>query len=93
MALKAELEEIADPLYLPTVEGIKGRITVGDRTTELDNTFRPPYAQRTKIFDQPMPTPRKYILTQSSKIPPRGELCEYEDFRIVPNKKKGKAAK
>jgi hypothetical protein len=87
MALKAELEEIADPLYLPTVKGIKGRITVGDRTIELDNTLRQPYAQRTKVFEHPMATPRKYILTQSSKIPPRGKALKYDDFSIVPKKK------
>jgi len=92
MALKAELEEIADPLYLPTIEGIKGRVTVGDRTVELDNALRQPYAQRTKIFDQSMATPRKYILTQSSKIPPRGKALKYEDFSIVPNKKTDKKA-
>jgi hypothetical protein len=92
MALKAELEEIADPLYLPTIEGIKGRITVGDRTVELDNALRQPYAQKTKLFDQPMATPRKYILTQSSKIPPRGKALKYEDFSIVPNKKTDKKA-
>eukprot|EP00536_Pseudo-nitzschia_multiseries_P009167 jgi/Psemu1/257909/estExt_Genewise1Plus.C_2510035 len=90
MRLKVELEEIADPLFLPTVEGIKGRITVGDRTIELDNALREPYAQRTKLFDKPMPTPRKYILTQSSKIPPRGKALRYEDFSIVPNTKKKK---
>jgi len=84
MTLKAELEEIADPLYLPTVEGIKGRITVGDRTIEMDNALRQPYAQRTKLFDKPTATPRKYILTQSSKIPPRGTVLKYEDFSIVP---------
>ena len=86
MALKAELEEIADPLYLPTIEGIKGRITVGDRTTELHNAHRQPYAQRTKVFDQPRATPRKYILTQCSKIPPRGKALKYEDYSMVPNK-------
>mmetsp|Transcript_18314 Transcript_18314/g.42176 ORF Transcript_18314/g.42176 Transcript_18314/m.42176 type:complete len:966 (+) Transcript_18314:38-2935(+) len=83
MALKAELEEIADPLYLPTIDGIKGRITVGDRTIELDNALRQPYAQRTKLFNKPMATPRKYILTQSSKIPLRGKVLKYEDFSIV----------
>jgi len=73
---------------LPTVEGIKGRITGGDRTIELDNALRQPYSQRTKIFDKPMPTPRKYILTQSSKIPPRGKALRYEDFSVVANKQK-----
>ena len=87
MALKAELEEIADPLYLPTIEGIKGRITVGDRTIELDNALRQPYAQRTKLFDEPMATPRKYILTQTAKIPPRGKPLKYQDFSMVPKKK------
>jgi hypothetical protein len=92
MALKAELEEIADPLYLPTIEGIKGRVTVGDRTVELDNALRQPYAQRTKLFEQPMATPRKYILTQSSKILPRGKALKYEDFSIIPNRKTDKKA-
>mmetsp|Transcript_25967 Transcript_25967/g.61089 ORF Transcript_25967/g.61089 Transcript_25967/m.61089 type:complete len:1004 (+) Transcript_25967:97-3108(+) len=90
MNLKAELEEIADPLFLPTIEGIKGRMTVGDRTVELDNALREPYAQRTKLFHKPMPTPRKYILTQSAKIPPRGKTLCYEDFSIIPKKNKNK---
>ena len=90
MALKAELEEIADPLYLPTIDGIKGQITVGDRTIELDNALRQPYAQRTKLFSKPMATPRKYILTQSSKIPMRGKALKYEDFSVVPSKNRKK---
>lgn len=92
MNLKAELEEIADPLYLPTGEGIKGRITVGDRTTELDNALREPYAQRTRLFATPMATPRKYILTQCSTIPARGKALEYEDFRFVPTETAEKKA-
>ena len=72
MALKMELEELVDPLYLPTIEGVKGRITVGDRAVELDNASREPYAPRTKLFATPVATPRKYILMQSSAIPPRG---------------------
>ncbi len=90
MTLKAELEEIADPLYLPTFEGIKGRVTVGDRTVELDNALRQPYAQRTKLFDEPMATPRKYILTQTAKIPPRGKPLKYEDFSMVSHRKREK---
>jgi len=91
MMLKAELEEIADPLYLPTFEGIKGRITVGDRTVELDNALRQPYAQRTKLFDEPMATPRKYILTQTAKIPPRGKPLKYEDFAMISKRKRQSA--
>ena len=73
MRLKVELEEIVDPLFLPTITGIKGKMTIGDRSIELDNALRQPYAQRTKLFDNEYtPTPRKFILSQASKVPPRG---------------------
>lgn len=87
MTLKAELEELADPLYLPTADGIKGRITVGDRTVELDNARREPYAQRTKLFAAPTGTPRTYILTQSSMIPPREKALNRDDFCFARNEK------
>ena len=84
MTLKAELEELVDPLYLPTVEGVKARITVGDRTVQLDNALREPYAPRTKLFAAPVATPWKYMLMQSSVIPPLGTASGRGGFPARP---------
>ena len=110
MRLMVELEEIVDPFYLPTVTGIKGNITIGDRSVELNNSCRPPYAQRTKLFDNAVdyytPTPRKYILSQAGKVPPRSSgssgsgngnrsgSVQWNDYNFIPShmkiKKKNK---
>ena len=86
LTLKAELEEVADPLYIPTVEGIKGKMTVGDRTAEMANFLRRPYAPQTRLFDRRPSTQafsRSYILSQSSKVPPRGTPITKDDFVVA----------
>lgn len=83
--LKVQLEELADPLYLPSLDGIKGQMTTGDRSTLLDNALREPYAQRTRLFQEPSSQvfSRSYILSQSSKIPPRGKPLQTQDFVVL----------
>ena len=106
MRLMVELEEIVDPFYLPTVTGIKGNITIGDRSVELNNSCRPPYAQRTKLFDNAIdytPTPRKYILSQAGKVPPRSSgssgngnrsgSVQWNDYNFIPSHMKTKKKK
>ena len=74
MTLKVELEEVADPLFLPANGCIKGRMTVGDGTEELDNAMRQPYAQMTRLGqEEEVASPRPYILSQCSKVPTRKE--------------------
>jgi hypothetical protein len=85
LRLKVQLEEFADLLYLPSMEGIKGQMTTGDRSCRLDNALREPYALRTKLFDRPSTQAfsRSYILSQSSKVPPRGRTVQTKDFVIT----------
>jgi hypothetical protein len=84
MRLKIHLEELADPLYLPSANGIKGEMTTGDRSGILENSSREVYAQRTRLFDKPSTHSfsRSYILSQSSKVPPRGKPIQTQDFVI-----------
>lgn len=81
--LREELLESTTPWYLPAVSGVMGQMTVGDGRTSLDNTLRPLYATTKRLGNfSYKPIPRKYILSQASRVLPTGDEFKPEAFRF-----------
>jgi DENN domain-containing protein 5 len=90
LALKVELEELVDHLYLVPSSGIKGRITHGNDET-MDNSARETYSLMTRMLDEKMAGStchRHFILSNAERaFWGEPEPLEQEDYIAIGNEK------
>lgn len=84
-ALKSELDDVADPLYLIPPSGMKGRITTAVHGL-LENTRRESYAHMYQMRNVSLSnTHRQYILYKANFVPFDKEPLKESDFLVGPD--------